>query len=127
MSLGRLNEAETLIQRACLETRTVRNWSENSLALAYSVAQAYHRGDFSAAERTAAEGMVSARRSHFPWGPVVFLPTLANIRCLRGEFDEAEDALAMVADAGQLFEQPGPVLAAMSTIFRGLILAMRGR
>jgi ATP/maltotriose-dependent transcriptional regulator MalT len=57
---------------------------------------------------------------------VVFLPTLANVRCLRGEFDEAEDALGIVADVGQLFEQPGPVLAAMTMIFRGLILAMRG-
>jgi DNA-binding CsgD family transcriptional regulator/tetratricopeptide (TPR) repeat protein/energy-coupling factor transporter ATP-binding protein EcfA2 len=126
MSLGKLQEAEPLIQRAYGETRTVGNWSENSMALAYRVAQSYHRGDLAAVERFAAEGMVSARRSHFPWGPVVFLPTLANTRCLRGEFDEAEDALAMVADEGQLFEQPGPVLAAMSLIFRGLILAMKG-
>ncbi|HEV8574886.1 MAG TPA: AAA family ATPase, partial [Dehalococcoidia bacterium] len=126
LSLGRMDEANALIQRACDDTRTVRSWAENSLALAYSVAQSYHRGEFAQVERSAAEGMASARRSHFPWGPVVFLPTLANVRCLRGEFDEAEDALRIVADAGQLFEQPGPVLAAMSMIFRGLILAMRG-
>ena len=126
MSLGRLSEAKALIERACQDTRTVRNWSENSLAIAYSVAQSYHFGDFAQVERLAAEGMASARRSHFPWGPVVSLPTLANIRCQRGDFDEAEDALGIVADAGQLFEQPGPVLAAMSMIFRGLILAMKG-
>ena len=126
MSLGRLQEAQPLIQQARGETRALGNWSENSLALAYSVAHSYHAGDLAPIERLAAEGMVAARRSHFPWGPVVFLPTLANARCLRGEFDEAEDALAIVADKGQLFEQPGPVLAAMSLIFRGLILAMKG-
>jgi len=126
MSLGKLGEAHPFIQQACEETRTVRSWSENSLAIAYRVAESYHLGEFAQVERSAAEGMASARRSHFPWGPVVFLPTLANLRCLRGEFDEAEDALGIVADAGQLFEQPGPVLAAMSMIFRGLILAMRG-
>ena len=126
ISLGRLKEAEALIEQACEVSRTVRNWSENSLAFAYSVACSYHRGDFAQAERSAAKGMASARRSHFPWGPVVFLPTLANIRCARGEFDEAEDALATVAVAGELFEQPGPVLAAMSMIFRGLILVMKG-
>jgi ATP/maltotriose-dependent transcriptional regulator MalT len=113
-----------LIEQACQDTRAVRSWSENSLALAYRAAEAYHRGDFAQVELAAAEGMTSARRSHFPWGPVVFLPTLANVRCLRGEFDEAEDALQIVA--GDLFEQPGPVLAAMSVIFRGLILAMKG-
>jgi DNA-binding CsgD family transcriptional regulator/tetratricopeptide (TPR) repeat protein len=126
ISLGRLNDAHAFIQRACEDTRIVRSWSENSLALAYRVAESYHSGDFAQVERSAAEGMASARRSHFPWGPVVFLPTLANVRCLRGEFDEAEDSLRIVADAGQLFEQPGPVLAAMSLIFRGLILAMKG-
>ena len=126
MSLGKLDEAHSVIQQASKESRAVRSWSENSLAIAYSVAESYHLGEFAQVERSAAEGMASARRSHFPWGPVVFLPTLANLRCLRGDFDEAEDALGIVADAGQLFEQPGPVLAAMSMIFRGLILAMRG-
>jgi DNA-binding CsgD family transcriptional regulator len=124
VSLGRLDQAHGLIEQACRDTRAVRSWSEHSLALAYRVAEAYHHGDFAQVEVSAAEGMVSARRSHFPWGPVVFLPTLANVRCLRGEFDEAEDALQIVA--GQLFEQPGPVLAAMSVIFRSLILAMKG-
>ena len=132
ISLGRLREAERLAREAGDATSRVHHWAEYSLVLAYRVAISYHRGDFSAVERYAAQGMAAAHRSHYPWGPVVFLPTLAYTHCLRGDFNKAEDSLATLAEAGQIFEDPGQAVRAMTAvgamtlIYRALIKAMSG-
>jgi len=127
ISLGRLGDAERLVREACELTRRVRNWSELSLALAYAVSVAYHRGDFAAVQRHAAEGMRATRRSHYPWGALISHATLANIRASGGDIDEAEDAIKLVAEPGELFDEPGFAVTFMSTIYRSLVKAMAGQ
>ena len=127
ISLGRLGDAERSVREACDLTRRVHNWSEHSLALAYAVSVAYHRGDFGAVQQYAAEGMRAARRSHYPWGPLIFLPTLANVRSAAGDIDEAEDVMKLVAEPGEVLDDPGVEVSFMSTIYRSLVKARAGR
>ena len=127
ISLGRLDDAERSVGEACEITGTVDNWSEHSLALAYGVSVAYHRGDFAAMRSRAAQSMTAARRSHYPWGPLIFLATLANVRSASANFEEAEDAMRLVAEPGELFDDPGPGITFMSVVYRSLIRAMAGR
>jgi len=125
ISLGRLDEATLLMPEAC-EAARVRAWGEYSLAMAYQVSIAYHKGDFAAMQRHAAQVMQTARRSHYPWGAAIALPSLANARTMHGDFDDAEDAVATIAERGEVFEDPGPAVYAMSLIYRGLIKALAG-
>ncbi len=126
ISMGNLQEAQKIVQEALDKTRAVHNWADYSLALAYATALAYQRGDFGAVERCAAIGMTAARRCHYPWGPVIFLPTLANVRCQMGEFEEAEDAISTLVEPGEIFDEPGAPLLAMAQICRALTSAMAG-
>ncbi len=126
ISLGRLGEAAEVAEEACAVTGSVHDWSEYSLAVAYRIAVAYHQGRFPEVEGSAAQGMVAAERSHYPWGPIIFLPTLAYIRCLTGAFEEAEDALAPLSEAGRLFDDPGPSVRIMNVIYGGFVRAMAG-
>jgi len=127
ISLGRLDEAERAAEEAREVTLGVRDWAEYSLALSYSVSIAYHRGSFDQLQRYAAAGMAAGRRSHYPWGSVILLPTLANVRSSVGDFDEAEDAIKLIAEPGEVFDEPGPLINIMAIIYRALIRARAGQ
>jgi len=127
ISLARLDDAERAAEDARQVTLSVRDWGEHSLALSYRVSIAYHRGDFEGLQRHAADGMAAGRRSHYPWGPVILLPTLANVRSSLGDFDEAEDTIKLIAEPGEVFDEPGPLISIMATIYRALIKARAGQ
>ncbi len=71
--------------------------------------------------------MRATRRSHYPWGALISHATLANIRASGGDIDEAEDAIKLVAEPGELFDEPGFAVTFMSTIYRSLVKAMAGQ
>jgi class 3 adenylate cyclase/DNA-binding CsgD family transcriptional regulator len=127
ISLGRLDDAERAVEEARKVTHSLRDWAEYSLALSYTVSIAYHRGDFDELQRSAATGMAAARRSHYRWGTTILLPTLANARSLMGNVEEAEDTMKLIAEPGEVFDEPEPLIGIMATIYRSLIRARVGQ
>jgi ATP/maltotriose-dependent transcriptional regulator MalT len=94
--------------------------------MAAEVSVSVIRGEFAKAERQAQEAMVSVERSRYPWGAAIFLPALATGRALRGEWQEADDALQLLESPGRIFEEPGPAIKAIVWLYRQLLLAQRG-
>ena len=126
VTTGRLDEVAPYATEACAVTARTQDWAEYSLAIAYLISVHCLRGDFAEVERLGADGLAAARRSSYPWGAVVFLPTIAASRCLRGAFDEAEDAVALLAEPGAIIQEPGPLLSLAALIYRSLIVATAG-
>jgi len=126
MSLGRLGDARDMAREAWELAQRNQAWAEQSLALAYRAAAAFHFGDFPSLQQFTAESLIAARRCHYPWGPLIALPTLANARCLTGAYDEAEDAIKIIDERGELFQEPGMAVRGLAIIYRSLIRATRG-
>ena len=103
--LGRLDEAEAAATAASSALAGTHNWADASLAVATLVSTAGFRGDFEAARRHAHEGLALARRSRYPWGCFLFLPSLAAARCQQGAWEEAEHALDLLVEPGEVFEE----------------------
>jgi len=127
LASGRLEDVTPHAEETCEVTARTQDWGEHSLGVAYLINVYHSRGNFAKVERLAAEGLTAARRSSYPWGPIVFLPTLAAGRCFRGAFDEAEDAITVLAEPGNVVEEPGPLIVGLATIYRSLILATAGQ
>ena len=126
ITLGRVLEAEPVVEEARAVTLKTGDWAGVSLALAYRVVVDCLKGSFDEVESHAAAGLDAARRSRYPWGAAIFLPTLASARCARGAFDEAEDAVQMLAERGFIIEEPGLALTAIAFVYRVLIKAAAG-
>src|SRR5207237_719699 len=126
IALGKFDDAEEAVAEACLETSRTQDWGDHSIALAYRVSLANFRGDFAAVEWNAARGLAIARRSHYPWGAAVILPTLAFSRCLRGAFDEADDAIEAMVEPGSITDEPGAAIRAVGYVYRVLIRCLSG-
>jgi DNA-binding NarL/FixJ family response regulator len=126
VAMGAFDRADEIIEEACSVTSQTQDWGDHSIALAYRTALANFRGDFAAVERNAARGLAIARRAHYPWGAAVILPTLASSRCLRGAFDEAEDAIQVLVEPGGITDEPGPALMAVAFVYRVLIRGLAG-
>ncbi|HET9476771.1 MAG TPA: LuxR C-terminal-related transcriptional regulator, partial [Dehalococcoidia bacterium] len=123
IALGRISEAESVIDEACAVSTRVHDWAEVSLSFAYRVVADCLKGDFHAIEAHASAGLDAARRSRYPWGAAILLPTLAAERCARGAFDEAEDAVAILAEKGAIIDDPGLAMTAIAFVYRVLIRA----
>ena len=126
IALGQFEDAEDAVAEACSETSRTQDWGDHSIALAYRVSLANFRGDFTLVERNATRGLAIARRSHYPWGAAVILPTLAFSRCLRGAFDEAEDAIQAMVEPGSITGEPGAAIRAVGYVYTVLIRCLSG-
>jgi class 3 adenylate cyclase/DNA-binding CsgD family transcriptional regulator/tetratricopeptide (TPR) repeat protein len=124
--LGRLDEAEAAARAASSALARTHNWADASLAAATLVSTASIRGDFDAARRHAHEGLALARRSGYLWGSVLFLPPLAAARCQQGAWEEAEHALNLLVEPGQVFEEVSPAVQALVWLYRQLLRALAG-
>jgi class 3 adenylate cyclase/tetratricopeptide (TPR) repeat protein len=126
ISLGRLDEAETVAQEACELTRRTLDWGDHSLALSSLTFGAVARGDFATAEQRAHETLRMVWRSRYPWGGSRALFALACARALRGAWEEAEDVLKMLIEPGRVFEEPGSIVQGFVGIFRQLLRVHSG-
>jgi tetratricopeptide (TPR) repeat protein len=124
--LGRLDEAEAIIQQARTVTHTTQDWSNYSLVLAYLAAVQVARGHFAAAEQHAQETLRMVSRSHYPWGGSRALFTVACAHALRGHWTAAEDALNMQVEPGRIFDVPGQTTQLYVRIFRQLLRSYAG-
>ncbi|MEX0683262.1 MAG: AAA family ATPase [Dehalococcoidia bacterium] len=123
---GQVNDAEEAVAEGRSITRETRDWAEFSLATAAGVCVHAVRGDSGAAEKLAQEVVVAIQRSRYPWAGPVALPAIAGLRAMRGEWSEAEDALDLLAEPGQVFEEPGPAVKTSVNLYRALIAALQG-
>jgi DNA-binding CsgD family transcriptional regulator len=126
ITLGRLDEVEAYVEEACRVTTQTGDWGDLSVALAYRIVHCYFLGDFDGVERHALEGLQAARRSRYPWGAAVFLPTLASARTMWGAADEAQDAIQALIEPGSIIDDPGVTLNAVGRIFGTLVSAAAG-
>lgn len=116
--LGRLEEAEATRQEASRVARRTGDWADHSIAMGTGAVLAGLRGDFAAVEREAHETMAMVRRSGYPWGGFVALSALYAARALRGKWEEARDALAILEEPGRVFEEGGPAARAIAAVGR---------
>jgi DNA-binding CsgD family transcriptional regulator/tetratricopeptide (TPR) repeat protein len=119
--LGELDAAETVAERGSEVMRRSQDWAELTQVYAARVAAEVVKGNFKAAERYAYEGMTATDRSRYPWGAAMFLPALACARALQGEWEEAEDALEPLTTLGRIFEEPGPAIYSIVSLYKLLI------
>ena len=121
--LGRLDEAEARAREGRELTRALHDWGDQSLAEGAVACVALARGDFAATERHAQQAMTLLRRSGYPWAGPTVLPALARARALRGAFGEADEALRLLVEAGQVFDDPGPALQTATYLYCQLVAA----
>jgi class 3 adenylate cyclase/tetratricopeptide (TPR) repeat protein len=121
--LGRLDDAAARAREASELTRAIYDWGDHSLTQGALVCLATARGDFDVAERHAHLSMMMLRRSGYPWAGPTALPALACARTLRGALAEAEDALAILATPGEVFDEPGPAIIVLHWVLSLLVEA----
>ncbi len=119
--MGRLGEASVAADESTAFARRLQDWSGCSLSSTTSTAVALARGAFGAVEQHASEGMRMLRRSSYPWGALLFLPSLAAARALRGEWAAAEDAITLLEEPGRVFPEPGASVRFVGWVYRQLI------
>ncbi|HXJ33710.1 MAG TPA: AAA family ATPase [Candidatus Eisenbacteria bacterium] len=124
---GRLADADAAAFEAAEITRRLHDWGDNSLAEGALTCLAVARGDFDGAERHAYRAMALLQRSGYPWAGPTALPALACARIARGAFGEAEDALAILGDPGQVFDDPGPAIQFAVFVLRQAVRAWTER
>jgi class 3 adenylate cyclase len=127
VSLGRLDEAETGALQASKLARESHDWGNYALTQAVLGAVALARGNFRAANRYTSEAMLVAKRSHYAWGGVAALLVRACTQSLQGAWAEAESALDLLVEPGNVFDEPGAALRAIAGMFRDLIRARSAR
>ncbi len=119
--LGRLDDAEAAARAASSTLAGTHNWADASLAAATLVSTAVFKGHFEEARRHAYEGLALARRSGYPWGSVLLLPSLAAARCQQGAWEEAEYALNLLVEPGEVFEEVSAPVQALGWLCRQLL------
>jgi class 3 adenylate cyclase/tetratricopeptide (TPR) repeat protein len=125
--LGRLDEAEAAQREATRIAVRTGDWADHSLAMGGRATLALLRGELLAVELCAQETMALVRRSGYPWGGVVALTALYAARALRGEWAEAEDALAILEEPGRIFREGGAAAQAIAAVGRLRLAALSGR
>ena len=124
---GRIAEADAILTEATPIMRLSHDWSAYSLAAGTQTCLAVVRGRVAEAEAAARETMLSIQRSRYPWAGPLALPALAGLRALRGEWAEAEDALELLIEPRQVFEDPGSAVKAAVRLWQALIAAYQGK
>jgi DNA-binding CsgD family transcriptional regulator/tetratricopeptide (TPR) repeat protein len=124
--LGRLHEADAAAGRACEAARRVHSWADYSIALTIRACLRAARGDFEGAEREAREAMRAVERSNYRWSALAFLSALAWGRALRGNWEEAEEAIGILVEPGRVFDEARPAVQAIVLFFQQLLRAQRG-
>ncbi len=110
MTLGRVEEAEHKAQDAAALVRSTHDWAGRALIAAVRVPLATARGEFKAAEGSAQEAMVALRRSRY----------------LQGDWAEAMDALDILVEPGQVYDEITPAMENLPWAYRHLIRARAG-
>jgi class 3 adenylate cyclase len=110
---------------AALSTQQIHDWGDHSLAQGGLTCWAVARGDFEAAERHAQESLRLLRRSGYPWAGPTVLPALALGRALRGAWAEADEALALLVQPGEVFNEPGPDIMSIAFLLGEILRAWR--
>jgi len=123
---GDLERVSHAAQEASELSRIAHDWGDHSLCRAAMVCVATACGRLEDAEREARHCLVHKQRSGYPWGGPIWLPALAAARVGRGAWSEAEDAIALLAQPGAIFEDPGPTIAISALLFRLLVRALAG-
>ena len=95
--LGRFDEARAAIADAIDAFQRVANWNAQSLVVAARVLLAVLEGEFDLAERAAAEAHLLYRRSDYRATAPILYTALAYGRMHRGRWNEASDALDLLA------------------------------
>jgi class 3 adenylate cyclase/tetratricopeptide (TPR) repeat protein len=108
---------------AALSTQQIHDWGDHSLAQGGLTCWAVARGDFEAAERHAQESLRLLRRSGYPWAGPTVLPALALARALRGAWADAEEALALLVQPGEVFDEPGPDIMSIAFLLGEILRA----
>ncbi len=121
--LGRFDEAAAAATAAAELTHVTHDWGDHSLALGALVCVAVARGDFAAAEHHAQQADRMRYRSGYPWAGPTTLPAVACAHLWRGDCVAAEHALALLAEPGQVFEDPGPAILISSYLLRAVVAA----
>jgi class 3 adenylate cyclase/tetratricopeptide (TPR) repeat protein len=120
---GRFDDVDRTTHEGAALTDVLHDWGDRSLAEGALVGVAVARGDFEAAERHAHHTMALIQRSGYPWAGPTALPALACARWYRGAWHDAEDALEILGEPGQVFDEPGPALQFMLFLLRHTIRA----
>ena len=125
--LGRFDEAEAVAVAACESTRKSARLEQSlDRIVPFISSVAVAQGNFDLAERRAHEAMLMVSRSRYPWGGFRSLLALACARAVRGAWVEANDALKVLVEPGQVFSDPGQIIQAFARIFRRLLRAYAG-
>jgi class 3 adenylate cyclase len=123
IGLGRLADAEATALEAAALGRETHNWSGCSVALGNLVLVSVAVGNYALAEERAREALIMTRRARYGWAAAYFLPALAGARALRGAWSEAADALAILVEPGEVFDDPGPALQLLAWVCQQLVRA----
>jgi class 3 adenylate cyclase/tetratricopeptide (TPR) repeat protein len=122
---GQTDRLETVAAAAVSSTQLTHDWGDHSLAQGGLTCWAVARGDFEGAERHAQEAFRMLRRSGYPWAGPTVVPALALARALRGAWTEAEEALALLQQPGEVFTEPGPDIVSIAFLLGELLRAWR--
>jgi class 3 adenylate cyclase/tetratricopeptide (TPR) repeat protein len=122
--LGRFDLAQRAAREATTLAEALHDWSDRSLAHGALACIAVAQGDFEQAERQTHLALSMCRRSGYPWAAPTALPALASARAMRGAWGEADDALALLAEPGQIFDDPGPDILGGVFVLRQLVAGL---
>jgi len=125
--LGRLDEATSYLLASRKGTESTGDWADFTLTLGTEAAIANALGDFEAVERLARQAVSLARRSGYVWGGALALTALASTRAMRGQLEDALDALEMFGTPGVLVREAPPHWAAIAAVARLRAGVLAGR
>ena len=121
--LGQIDQLAPLVARASASTQEIHDWGDHSLVHGALTCWAVARGDLEAAEGSLNEMLRLLRRSHYPWAGPTALPAIALARALTGAWSDADAALALLEQPGEIFDSPGAGVVGMAFVLRQLLRA----
>lgn len=120
--LGRSDRLESLVTEATASSQVIQDWGDHSLAHGGLTCWAVARGEFERAEGELKETLRLLRRSRYPWAGPTALPAIALARALIGAWSEADAALALLVEPGEIFEAPGTEIMGMAFVLREVLV-----
>jgi class 3 adenylate cyclase len=122
---GDLGLADERVAGGLAHQRRSSGWAEQSFLTSLAAMVALARGRFRDADHYAREAEMLARRSGFPFTPLVLYPTVAQLRLLVGDAGGAHDVLAeWRADGGRGTWRLDQAVDALSGTVAGVRRAM---
>jgi tetratricopeptide (TPR) repeat protein len=109
ISLGRLSEAERGLPEVHEMNRVLQLPGETSMTYSAEGIIATLRGDYAAADASCREALEHVRRSKYPWGLIMCVPTRACAHALRGDAAAAHAAIDHYLDSDLTFEESGNI------------------